>query len=92
MTVYRAALAHVRLLLGITALGIVATILIEQYTGHTTIPFALTALALLLANRRLGRFTCPRCSSNLFVRQRIALPWPNRICSNCALDLGQPHS
>ena len=27
MTVYRAALAHVRLLLGITALGIVATIL-----------------------------------------------------------------
>lgn len=87
MTVYRAALAHVRLLLGITALGIVVTILIEQRTGHTTIPFALTALALLLANRRLARFTCPRCGSNLFVRERIALPWPNKVCSRCGLDL-----
>lgn len=87
MTVYRAALAHVRLLLGITALGIVVTVLIEQRTGHTTIPFALTALALLLANRRLARFTCPRCGSNLFVRERIALPWPNKVCSRCGLNL-----
>ena len=87
MTAYRAALAHVRLLLGITALGIAATILIEQWTGHSTIPFALTALALLLVNRRLARFACPRCGSNLFVRERIALPWPNKVCSRCGLDL-----
>lgn len=87
MTVYRAALAHVRLLLGITVLDIVVTILIEQVTGHTAIPFALTALALLLANRRLARFACPRCGNNLFVRERIALPWPNKVCSRCGLDL-----
>lgn len=89
MTVYRAALAHVALLLGITAIGFVVAIATERGGGHSTIPFALTALALLAVNTRLGRFTCPRCGSNLFVRGRIALPWPNRTCSNCQLDLDQ---
>jgi predicted RNA-binding Zn-ribbon protein involved in translation (DUF1610 family) len=89
MNVYRAALVHVRLLLGITFAGIVITILAEQWSGHSTIPFALCALVLLAANRRLGRFTCPSCGSNLFVRKRIALPWPNRRCSQCGIDLDQ---
>ena len=87
MRVYQAARAHVGLLLAITAAGVVITILSERAWGHSTIPFGLTALALLWTNRRLARFSCPRCGSNLFVRKRVALPWPNRICSRCGLDL-----
>lgn len=87
MTVYRAARAHVRLLLAITMAGVVATILFERQFGHSTVPFIATALVLFAANSRLARFACPRCGSNLFVRERIALPWPNRVCSRCGLDL-----
>lgn len=87
MTVYRAAMAHVRLLLGITFAGVGATILTDRFYDHSVIPFAVTALALFWANRRMGQFACPRCGSNLFVRERIALPWPNRVCSRCGLDL-----
>ncbi|OZA90602.1 MAG: hypothetical protein B7X57_11150, partial [Erythrobacter sp. 34-65-8] len=83
----RAAKAHVRLLLGITAFGVIATIFFERSFGHSILPFAITALVLFAANRRLARFACPRCGSNLFVRRRIALPWPNRTCSQCGLDL-----
>lgn len=87
MTVYQAAKAHVGLLLAITAAGVVATILFEQAFDHSILPFAATALVLFWANRRLALFVCPRCGSNLFVRERIALPWPNRVCSRCGLDL-----
>lgn len=87
MTVYRAARAHVALLLAITAVGVAVSILTERSYGHSTVPFALTAMALLALNTRLGRFTCPRCGSNLFVRRRIAMPWPNRRCSRCDLAL-----
>ena len=92
MTIYRAAWAHVALLLAITAVGVVVSILTERSYGHSTVPFVLTALALLAANSRLGRYACPRCGSNLFVRRRIAMPWPNRRCSRCGLDLGKPES
>lgn len=87
MTVYRAAMAHVWLLLGITFAGVSATIVTDMLYDHSIVPFALTALLLLWTNRRLGRFACPRCGSNLFVRERIALPWPNKMCSRCGLDL-----
>ncbi|MFN4114351.1 MAG: hypothetical protein ACK4GD_10465 [Sphingomonadaceae bacterium] len=89
MTVYQAAMAHVRLLLGITLAGVVATILFEQVFDHSFVPFAVTALVLFAANRRLARFACPRCGSNLFVRDRLALPWPNRTCSQCGMALDQ---
>ena len=59
MTVYQAALAHVRLLLGITAFGVVATIFFERSFDHSILPFAVTAVVLFAANRRLARFACP---------------------------------
>lgn len=87
MTVYHAAMSHVRVLLGITFAGVGATILTDRFYDHSIIPFAVTALVLFYANRRLGSFACPRCGSNLFVRGMIALPWPNKVCSRCGLDL-----
>ncbi|QYU70419.1 hypothetical protein J4558_10005 [Leptolyngbya sp. 15MV] len=87
MTVYRAAAGHVRLLLAVTALGVVLTIAYERQFGHSVIPFIATSLVLIALNRRISRFNCPRCGSNLFLRKGWAWPWPNKVCSECGLDL-----
>lgn len=87
MTIYRLAMNHVRLLLAATLLGIVVTILFERQFGHTLIPFLASAALLLVMNRRISRFNCPRCGSNLFIRKGWAWPWPNKICSDCGIDL-----
>jgi len=89
VTVYRAAAGHVRLLLAVTALGVIMTIAFERQFGHSTIPFAVTSIALLALNLRIRRFNCPRCGSNLFLRKGWAWPWPNKVCSECRLDLDQ---
>ena len=89
MTIYRLAVNHVRLLLAATLLGVAVTILFERQFGNTTVPFVGTAILLLVMNLRISRFTCPRCGSNLFVRKGWAWPWPNRVCSDCGLDLGE---
>ncbi len=87
--IYRLAMNHVRLLLAATLLGVVVTILFERQFGRSEIPFIATAILLLVMNLRISRFTCPRCDSNLFLRGGWAWPWPNRICSECGLDLSQ---
>lgn len=87
MTVYRQAAGHVRLLLAVTALGVVVTIAFERQFGHSLVPFAITSVILLLLNLRIGRYNCPRCRSNLFLRKGFAWPWPNKVCSECGLNL-----
>lgn len=89
MNIYRLATTHVRLMLAATLLGVVVTILYERQFGHTLVPFIASAAFLLFLNRRISRFTCPRCDSNLFIRKGWAWPWPNRICSECGLDLAR---
>ena len=44
-------------------------------------------MILLLINLRIGRYNCPRCRSNLFLRKGFAWPWPNKVCSECGLNL-----
>ncbi len=90
MNVYRAAAGHVRLLLAVTALGVVVTIAFERQFGHSVIPFVATSILLIVLNFRMGRFMCPRCGSNLFLRKGWAWPWPNKVCSQCGLDLEKP--
>jgi predicted RNA-binding Zn-ribbon protein involved in translation (DUF1610 family) len=90
VSVYRQAAGHVRLLLAVTALGVVVTIAFERQFGHSLIPFIATSLLLVALNARISRFNCPRCGSNLFLRRGWAWPWPNKLCSECGLDLEKP--
>jgi hypothetical protein len=87
LNVYRAAAGHVRLLLAVTALGVIVTIAFERQFGHSLIPFVATSILLIALNFRMGRFNCPRCRSNLFLRKGWAWPWPNKVCSECGLNL-----
>lgn len=87
MSVYRKAAGHVRLLLAVTALGAVVTIAFERQFGQSLIPFIATSIVLIALNVRIGRYNCPRCRSNLFLRKGWAWPWPNKVCSECGLDL-----
>ena len=87
MTVYQRAMRHVRLMLLNVGLGAIFIIAVERFYGHSTWAFAIVAVVLIAINFRLWRYACPRCGSNLFMRRVLIMPWPNRVCSQCGLDL-----
>ncbi len=59
----------------------------EQLFGHSTLAFVAAIVLLLVVNRPIIGFNCPRCGKNAFFRGRLAVFWPNRICTRCGLDL-----
>ena len=87
MSLYARAKRHVYLMLVNTLVGVVFILLSDQFFGHSTIAFAIVIGILFFLNLGIWKFNCPRCGSNLFIWDKWPLPWPNRLCSNCKLDL-----
>ena len=65
---------------------------VDRLYGHFTFALAAAIVLLLVANGPMLRFNCSRFGKNAFVRGPFVLPWPNRTCTRCGLDLAAPHS
>lgn len=79
-------------MLGVVAFGVLMVLTVDRLHGHSTIAFAAAILLLLIANAPMLRFNCPRCGKNAFFRGPFVIPWPNRICTRCGLDLAEADS
>ena len=88
MGLYEQARNHALMMLGVVGIGFGFIAATDELVGHSDLAFAAVIFGLIVANTRILSFNCPRCGSNLFFRGVFALPWPNRICSRCGLDLG----
>jgi len=73
-------------------LAVVLVAVVDQVYGHSSIAFAAAIGMLLIANAPMLRFNCGRCGKNTFFRGVIVVPWPNRVCTRCGLDLGSQAS
>ena len=88
MSVYEAARRHALKMLGLTGLGVVFIIAVDQLIGHSSIAFAIVIFGLFMANIGILGFNCPNCRKNLFFyRGILMLPWPNKVCGRCGTDL-----
>ncbi len=88
MNIYARAVQQMKLMLGSTALGLLMVIIWDRYLPHSTIPFVIAIAMLLYLGRDMRLLNCPRCGKNLFMRRWLSVPWPNRVCTRCGLDLG----
>lgn len=79
-------------MLGVVAFGVLMVLTVDRLYGHSTIAFAAAILLLLISNAPMLRFNCPRCGKNAFFRGPFVIPWPNRICTRCGLDLAEADS
>ncbi|HEY6964250.1 MAG TPA: hypothetical protein VI407_03470 [Erythrobacter sp.] len=75
---------------GVLALAILLVLATDRFYGHSSLAFAGAIIMLLLANAPMLRFNCPRCGKNAFFRGPFVVPWPNRHCTRCGLDLDAP--
>ncbi|MEL6529524.1 MAG: hypothetical protein AAGK01_10315 [Pseudomonadota bacterium] len=87
MTVYQKAVLHGWRMLTALLLSITVVLAVDQFYGHSTIAFALAIIGLVIANTPMMRLNCPQCGKNLFFRGMFVVPWPNRICGRCGLEL-----
>lgn len=72
---------------GVLALAVLLVLAVDRIYGHSTLAFAAAIVMLIVANTPMLRFNCPRCGKNAFFRGPFAVPWPNRHCARCGLDL-----
>lgn len=79
-------------MLGVLALAVLLVAVVDRLYGHSALAFAAAIVLLVIANAPMLRFNCPRCGKNAFFRGILVVPWPNRICTRCGLDLGVPDS
>lgn len=87
MTLYAAARRHAWLMLASLAAAILFVGAVDRLYGHSTLAFAAAIVGLVLANRPMLSFNCPRCGKNVFFRGVLVVLWPNRVCTRCGLDL-----
>ena len=87
MSVYERAKRHAWMMWGVFLMSFAFIVAVDNLVGHSDLAFAAAIFALLVANFRILTFRCPRCGSNLFFRALFVVPWPNRTCSHCGLDL-----
>jgi predicted RNA-binding Zn-ribbon protein involved in translation (DUF1610 family) len=80
-------------MLGALALAVLLVVTVDLTYGHSSLAFAAAIVLLIIANAPMLRFNCPRCGKNLFFRGPFVVPWPNRTCTRCGLNLdtGQTH-
>ena len=78
---------HAWMMWGVVTMAFFFIVAVDAMVGHSDLAFAVAIFALIIANRNILGFRCPRCASNLFFRGWLVLPWPNRRCSSCGLDL-----
>lgn len=74
-------------MLGVLALAAGLVVAVDRLYGHSSLAFAAAIVMLILANRPMLGFNCPRCGKNAFFRGVFVVPWPNRTCTRCGLDL-----
>lgn len=87
MSIYEKARRHAWFMLGALVVAILFVAVIDRYFGHSTIAFGVAIVGLVAANRRMLSYNCPNCGKNLFFRGIFVVPWPNRVCARCGLDL-----
>jgi len=87
MTVYRLAVRHAQMMAFALMVTIFFVITFERLFGFTTPALAISIVVLVVANAKMLSLNCPRCGQNLFMHGLIALPWPNRVCRKCGLQL-----
>jgi hypothetical protein len=74
-------------MLGVLVLAAGLVVAVESVSGHSSLAFAAAILMLILANAPMLGFNCPRCGKNAFFRGPFVVPWPQRTCARCGLDL-----
>lgn len=79
-------------MLAVTALAVLLVVATDAFYGHSSLAFAAAIIVLILANAPMVRLNCPRCGKNAFFRGPFVVPWPNRTCTRCRLDLDAPPS
>jgi hypothetical protein len=79
-------------MLGVLTMAVLLVVTVDRLYGHSTFALAAAIVLLLVANAPMLRFNCSRFGKNAFVRGPFVLPWPNRTCTRCGLDLAAPHS
>jgi len=90
MTIYRRAALHGWRMLVALILAITLVLAVDQFYGHSTLAFAAAIVGLVIVNTPMLRFNCPRCGKNLFFRGMFVVPWPNKTCGRCGLELDSP--
>lgn len=79
-------------MMGALAIAVLLVVTVDRAYGHSTLAFAAAIMLLLVANAPMLRFNCPRCRKNAFFRGPFVVPWPNRNCTRCGLDLSDHHA
>lgn len=79
-------------MLGVLTMAVLLVVTVDRFYGQSTFALAAAIVLLLVANAPMLRFNCTRCGKNAFFRGPFVLPWPNRTCTRCGLDLAAPHS
>ncbi|TAD71444.1 MAG: hypothetical protein EAY70_14260 [Sphingomonadales bacterium] len=79
-------------MLGVLTVAVLLVVAVDRTFGHSSLAFAAAIILLLIANAPMLRFNCGRCGKNAFFRGVVVVPWPNRICTRCGLDLAADHS
>lgn len=92
MSLYARAARHAWRMFAVLALAVLLVLAVDRFYGHTSLAFAAAIVMLILANAPMLRFNCPRCGKNAFFRGPFVVPWPNRTCQRCGLDLAQQPS
>ncbi|MEM1196775.1 MAG: hypothetical protein AAGH57_11775 [Pseudomonadota bacterium] len=87
MNVYERARRHAWWMAGALMVSIVFVAVVERLFGHSSVAFGVAIVGLVAANRDMLTHNCPRCGKNLFFRGLFVVPWPNRICGRCGLQL-----
>ena len=77
-------------MLAVLAIAVLLVAVVDRFYGHSTLAFAAAIILLVLTNAPMLRFNCPDCGKNAFFRGILVVPWPNRICTRCGLDLAGP--
>ncbi len=75
-------------MLGVLTLSVLLVVGVDRFYGHSSLAFAAAIIMLIVANAPMLRFNCPECGKNAFFRGVFVVPWPNRTCTRCGLDLG----
>ena len=87
MSLYARAVRHAWMMAGALVFSLLLIAASDQLFGHSTLAFAAAIVLLFLVNRPILGFNCPACGKNAFFRGRLAVFWPNRICTRCGHDL-----
>jgi predicted RNA-binding Zn-ribbon protein involved in translation (DUF1610 family) len=87
LSLYERAARHAWRMLAVLTLAVLLVLVVDRFYGHSSVAFAASIMMLLVANAPMLAFNCPQCGKNAFFRGVLVVPWPNRSCTRCGLDL-----